>query len=146
MIKYKVYLASTFNPDTRDNMYSAINILRNTNVLDVYAPVEHEIINAWDYPNSEWGLMVFENDITAIQQSDIVVVLSYGRIEDTSGVTWEAGFAFALGKKVIIVEMTDNIMSLMVANGRYATVRGLDGLANYDWNLMLQMRTNTEQK
>ena len=90
--------------------------------------------------------MVFENDITAIQQSDIVVVLSYGRIEDTSGVTWEAGFAFALGKKVIIVEMTDNVMSLMVANGRYATVKGLDGLRSYNWNDMLQLRSYTEQK
>lgn len=145
MRKNKVYLASTFNLEKRENMQSAIEILRNAG-LEVYAPVEHQIHNAWDYPNTEWGLMVFENDIAAIQNCDIVVVLSYGRTEDTSGVTWEAGFAFGIGKKVIIVEMTDNIMSLMVANGRYATVRGLDELAGYNWETMFPLRTETEQK
>ena len=141
----KVYLASTFNLDKRDNMQKALNLLRSKG-LEVYAPVEHKILNDWDYPNTEWGLMVFQNDVAAIQWSDIVVVLSYGRIDETSGVAWEAGFAFGLGKKVIVVEMTDNIMSLMVANGRYATVRGLDGLAKYDWDTMPKTRSQTEQK
>lgn len=42
--------------------------------------------------------------------------------------------------------MTDNVMSLMTANGRYATVCGLAGLASYDWDNMPKMRTDTEQK
>lgn len=141
----KIYLASTFNFDKRDNMQKAIKLLRDKG-FEVYAPVEHKILNDWDYPNHEWGLMVFQSDTAAIQQCDIVVALSYGRIDETSGVAWEAGFAFGLGKKVIIVEMTDNIMSLMVANGRYATVRGLDGLAKYDWDVMPKTRSYTEQK
>ena len=37
-------------------------------------------------------------------------------------------------------------MSLMVANGRYATVKGLDGLLQYDWKTMPKSRTKTEQK
>lgn len=140
----KIYLASPLSVEKRKDMYEAIEILREQN-FDVYAPVEHKIDNAWDYPNPEWGLMVFENDITAIKESDIVVMLSYGRMS-TAGANWEAGYAYGLGKTIILVEMTDEVMSLMVANGRYATVKGLDGLAKYDWSEMPKTRTNTEQK
>ena len=129
-MKYKVYLATTFNEDLRHDMHTAISVLRNLG-FEVYAPVEHTIPNAWDYPNDEWGLMVFENDVEAIKNCDYMVMLSYGRESiagATAGTNWEAGFAFGIGKKVSVVEMTDNIMSLMVANGRYATVKGLSGL------------------
>ena len=140
----KIYLASPLSIEKRLDMYEAIEILREKN-HDVYAPVEHKIDNAWDYPNPEWGLMVFENDIEAIKESDVVVMLSYGRMS-TAGANWEAGYAFGIGKTIILVEMTDEVMSLMVANGRYATVRGLAGLAKYNWSEMPKTRTNTEQK
>ena len=41
--------------------------------------------------------------------------------------------------------MTDTPMLLMVANGRYATVKGLEGLEQYDWTNMPKTRTNTVQ-
>ena len=148
MTKKKIYIATTFQEDKRSDMHTAIDLLRNLG-FEVYAPVEHIIPNAWDYPNDEWGLMVFEADVEAIKQSDYVVMLSYGResnVGATAGTNWEAGFAFGIGKKVIVVEMTDNVMSLMVANGRYATVKGLSGLKNYDWKNLPQTRTKTEQK
>ena len=140
----KIYLASSLNSNCRGDMYKAVEMLRAKG-MDVYAPVEHKIPNAWDYPNDEWGLMVFTADITAIDDCDIVVMLCYGR-NSTAGANWEAGYAYGTGKKVIVVEMTDEVMSLMVANGRYATVKGLEGLANYDWEVMPKTRTNTEQK
>lgn len=140
----KIYLASSLSEDKRPKMMEAINHLRAIG-HDVYAPVEHKIANAWDYPNDEWGLMVFEDDIKAINESDAVVMLSYGR-DSTAGANWECGYAFGIGKKVILVEMTDGVMSLMVANGRYATIKGIDGLMGYDWNTMPPTRTKTEQK
>ena len=140
----KVYISSTLSLDKRDNMKKAAEIVRNEG-FDVYDPSEHQIDHAWEYPNREWGLMVFQADIQAIRESDYVVVLSYGR-ESTAGTNWEAGYAFGLGKKVILVEMTDNVMSLLVANGRYATVKGLKGLEEYDWDEMPKTRTKTEQK
>ena len=146
MDKYKVYLAAPLSQDKRNDMSNALQILRENKMLEVYAPVEHTIPNAWDYPNNEWGLMVFTEDIQAIQNSDFVVVLSYGRLANTAGATWEAGYAFGIGKTVIVVEMTDEIMSLMVANGRYATVKGLYGLSEYDWETLPKSRTSTEQK
>lgn len=140
----KIYLATPLSLDKREDMEKAARILY-TSGHDVYCPVDLKIPNAWDYPNNEWGLMVFQSDINAINNADIVVMLSYGRMS-TAGANWEAGYAFGIGKKIIVVEMTNEIMSLMVANGRYATVKGLEGLKNYDWDKMPKTRTDTEQK
>ena len=140
----KIYLATPFLQEHRGDMHTAKSILRNAG-HEVYVPVENFIPNAWDYPNTEWGLVVFNSDVQAINKCDVVVMLSYGRM-GTAGCNWEAGYAFGIGKKIILVEMTDNVMSLMVANGRYATVKGLDGLLDYDWETMPKSRTDTEQK
>ena len=143
----KIYLAAPFgelNSDKRKNAENAKRILSDRGNA-VHCPWETIIPNAWDYPNDEWGAMVFASDIDAINRCDIVVMLSYGR-ESTAGTNWEAGYAFGIGKKVIVVEMTNNVMSLMVSNGRWATVKGLDGLVNYNFSEMPKCRTKTEQK
>jgi nucleoside 2-deoxyribosyltransferase len=143
-MKEKVYLASSLNQELRIESLKAKTILETAG-FDVYYPLEYTIPNAWDYPNTEWGLMVFQNDIAAIDACDYLVLLTHGR-NSTAGANWEAGYAFAKGKKVIVVEMDADIMSLMVANGRYATVSGLAGLAQYHWFVMPKTRTSTEQK
>ena len=140
----KIYLASPISQERRQDMQQAKKILLKAG-HELYVPLEHFIPNAWDYPNDEWGLMVFTSDINAIEWCDALVLISYGRM-GTAGSNWEAGYAFAKEKKVIVVEMTDETMSVMVANGRYATVKGLEGLAEYDWTTMPKTRTNTEQK
>ena len=140
----KIYLAASLDGDKREGMKTAVDILRERG-FDVYSPVENKIPNDWDYPNTEWGLMVFTSDINAINHCDVLVLLSYGRYS-TAGANWEAGYAYGTGKKVLVVEMTDEPMSLMVANGRYATIRGLDALAKYDFSTMPKTRTQTEQK
>ena len=144
-MKKKVYIASSLNQDKREAISKAKQILLDKG-LDVYSPVEHVVPNAWDYPNDEWGLMVFTNDYTAIKDSDIVVVLNYGREGTTLGTGIEQGIAFEAGIKVILVEMTEDVQSLMAANARYATVSGLNGLESYDFETMSQTRTSTEQK
>lgn len=142
-----VYLAAPFgemNSVKRNVAEKARDILINKGFI-VHCPWETIIPNAWDYPNDEWGQMVFACDVDAINRSDIVVVLSYGR-ESTAGTNWEAGYAFGIGKKVIIVQMTDAVMSLMVANGRWATVCGLEGLLKYDFDSTPKTRVLVEQK
>lgn len=112
----------------------------------VFCPWEYKVPQAWEYPNSEWGLMVFMNDIKAIDSYDIVIMLSYGR-NSTAGTNWEAGYAFRTNKKVIVVEMDNpKMMSPMVANGRYATVHGIEGLEKYPFSSMPKLRSTTEQK
>ena len=142
-----VYLAAPFGEplsDKRNNALNAKKILENKG-MTVFCPWEYMIPHAYEYPNNEWGQMVFINDVKALDGADIVVVLSYGR-NSTAGTNWEAGYAFGTGKTVIIVEMTKEIMSVMVSNGTYARVCGLDGLEEYDFNSMPKTRTLTEQK
>ena len=135
----KVYIAAPFGKigePKRHNAESAAIIMEKKG-FEVYCPWKNIIPHAWDYPNIEWGQMVFANDM--------VIVLSYGR-ESTAGTNWEAGYAFGIGKTVVLVEMTDKVMSLMVANGRWATLRGLHDLEDYDFEQMIKCRTVTEVK
>lgn len=143
----KAYIASPFFENAhRASAIRAAEILRSHGI-DTYLPLEHKIENAWDYPNHEWGRKVFEADIKAINEADTVVILSYGRMA-SAGTSFEAGYAYGTGKRVIVVEMPGvELMSLMVANGRYATVKGLEGLAAYDFIRMPETRDNEmEQK
>ena len=143
----KAYIASPFFEDShRAAAIAAANILRDKGI-DTYLPLEHKVPNAWDYKNYEWGHKVFSADIQAIEDADTVVVLSYGRIA-SAGTNFEAGYAYGRGKRVIVVEMPEvTLMSLMVANGRHATVKGLEGLAAYDFVTMPMLEDrDMEQK
>lgn len=149
----KIYLASSMAPEYRDIIQSAAKILRDLK-YEVYVPLEHTIPNAWDYPNNEWGLMVFTEDVSAIQDSSWVVLLNYGRngTSPTGGSAWEAGFAYGIGKRVVVVDMIKNKSehtSLMIENGRYATVDGLDEMKTFFENGGLEdpvkYRTKHEQ-
>lgn len=141
----KLYLASSLSPESRPNMYRALEILRNLG-HEVYAPVEHFIDDAWSYSNREWGRLVFEADISAINDSEAVVALSNGRTGTTAGSSWEIGYSYGIRKKVVVVELDEGIQSLMVSNGCHATVKGMEGLANYDFDSMPQSITESEQK
>ena len=127
----KSYLASPFggkDSKHRKDAEKVAQILRETD-NEVYCPWKYQVPNAWDYPNTEWGLMVFTNDVQAIDDCNIMVALSYGKYETSSGTNWEIGYAYAKGKQVIVVEMEDpQVMSLMVSNGCYSRVRGIEGL------------------
>lgn len=140
----KIYLASTLQKNKRGEMEEARDILVNQG-HSVYVPGEQKIDGAWEYSNQDWARLVFEADIRAIKECDVVVMLSQGR-KSTAGVNWEAGYAYGIGKKVIVVEMTNKPMSLMVSNGGHAVVEGLAGLCEYDWSGMPRLRTETEQK
>lgn len=144
----KIYLATPVGDPTDAMIRANAAIAEETLIekgFEVYCPWKIHVPHAWEYPNTEWGLMVFMADMIELDKADMVVVLSYGRA-GTCGTAWEQGYAYAKEKKIIMVEMTDEIQSIMMANGRYATVKGLIGLSEYDFNEMLMTRTETEQK
>ena len=141
----KIYLASSLSNENRHHMYEALKKLRESG-HDVYGPVEHAIENAWDYSNKDWGRLVFEEDVRAINEADCIVAISYGRSKTTAGSSWEIGYAYGTGKKVVVVEMNEEPQSLMVSNGSWATVKGMDGLMEYDFDEMPRQITESEQK
>ncbi len=144
----KIYLATPVGDptdvDIRTNAKRAYEILIEKG-YDVYAPWTMKIQRAWDYPNKDWGLMVFTVDLQHLEECDIVVVLSYGRYS-TTGTAWEQGYAYARDKRILVVEMNTNIQSIMIANGCNASVKGLLGLSNYDLDNFPYIKTETEQK
>lgn len=132
----RIYIAAPFHQEHhRANAIKVAEILRKRGHC-VYLPLEHKIQDAWTYPNYIWGKMVFNNDIDAIDESDCVIVLSYGR-ESTAGTNWEAGYAYGKRKHVVVIEMPEvKLMSLMVANGRTATLKSIEELKYYDFITM----------
>ena len=98
----KIYLASPFFNEAELEVYRrAISLLRAEG-YEVYVPQEHTIENAWSLSNEDWASQVFREDIKAIEDCDVVMVLNFGMYSD-SGTAWEAGYAFALHKSVVQV-------------------------------------------
>jgi nucleoside 2-deoxyribosyltransferase len=114
----KIYLASPwFNEHEKDMYFRFIKKMREDG-NEVYAPVEHEIPNAWDISNKVWGTSVFNEDISAINTCDEVWVLNFGMYSD-SGTAWECGYAYGIGKPVrmFVDDWNEKIYSLMMVNG-----------------------------
>ena len=113
----KIYVAAPFfNEWERCCMIKTVEKLRELG-HEVYAPAEHEVMNAWDKPNRIWAREVFEADVTAINGCDKVVAIYDGLYSD-SGTAWEIGYAYAMGKQVEIL-LTNKAAksSLMIVNG-----------------------------
>ena len=125
MSEYDVYMAAPvvgMDAEKREQvesvMRAVINKLSKEEELMVcYTPWLLKIPNAWNMPQNEWARCVFTQDVLALDESETVIVCDYGR-HASCGTAWEAGYAFAKGKKVIVVTMPGvEEVSLMVHNG-----------------------------
>ena len=112
----KIYLASPFFNDKEILIYDEI-IKKLRQKHEVFVPREHVIENAWEMTNKEWGKAVFDMDVEAIRDCDVVVALNWGMYSD-SGTAWECGFAYGIGKKVInLICDQEKEYSVMMING-----------------------------
>lgn len=115
----KIYLASPlFTEYEREQVRQIAEALR-ADGNEVYVPMEHEIENAWSMSNADWGKTVFDEDVKAIRECDQVVCIYYGLYSD-SGTAWECGFAYGIGKPVVLYDAAGDEVSLMVVNGAKA--------------------------
>lgn len=114
----KIYLAGSCSVENRTLLHKIAKVLRKR-TEDVYCPYEHEVPNAWGISQEEWARAVFEADTKAIKECDVMVVVTPGR-ESTAGTNWEQGYAYALGKKVLVLQTTNNATSLMTYCGSTA--------------------------
>lgn len=140
----KVYIACPMNPKYRESEERCVKMLRLRG-YNVYFPAEFKVENAWSLPNTEWAKAVYDSDLEALNNADAIVFLYYGQ-EACTGSAWEAGYAVAKNKRVIVVEMLDNIKdSLMIYNGAYSVLCGENDLNHYDIFSNERKFTNTEQ-
>ena len=139
----RVYLASPWFRDNERVMYKNILDKMREEGLDVYAPIEHEIVNAWDLPNDVWGRKVFQEDIDAIRNCDEVWVLNFGMYSD-SGTAWECGFAYGIGKTVrqlVYNFAKEKTFSLMMINGCEEVDTMLNYLTNsYNFSIDIEQK------
>lgn len=115
----KAYLAAPFFNQNERYIYArVIDYLRHAEMLDLYVPQEHTVEDAWNLSNSAWAWEVFKEDLRALDEAKVVYVLNFGMYSD-SGTAWEAGYAYAKGKRIvnILVDQKDNVYSLMMING-----------------------------
>lgn len=87
-----------------------------TEKIEVYRPGKHKVPNAWGIDMPTWAQCVFTMDVIAIDECDWVVVADYGR-KGTSGTSWEAGYSFAKGKKILVVQMPNVEESSLMTQG-----------------------------
>ncbi len=112
----KIYLAGSCSSDDRTMMKHIAEHLRTREDTEVYCPFELQIPNAWDMSQEEWAQKVFDEDVRAIKEADVVVLITPGR-ESTAGTNWEQGYAYALGKELYVFQITDKATSLMTYCG-----------------------------
>lgn len=112
----KIYLASPLFTEFEKTMARTSAKFLREKGNEVYAPMEHQVEDAWTLPNHIWAREVFNKDIEAIQECDVVVCLYYGLYSD-SGTAWECGYAYGIGKPVDLVNLAGQELSLMVVNG-----------------------------
>ena len=112
---YMIYLAGSCSSEQRTLMVNIAKHLRK-NGYEIYCPFELKIENAWDYSQEDWSQMVFNTDITAMNNCDYAIIISLGRIS-SAGTNWECGYLYACGIPVYVLQVTDTPTSLMTFCG-----------------------------
>lgn len=115
----KIYLCGSCSSDNRTVMIKAFNYLKKYFPdSEIYTPFTLKIENAWDLTQEKWSEEVFNKDIKELNNCDLFIHISFGRIS-SAGSNWEQGYAYALGKKIFVLQVTDNDTSLMTYCGCY---------------------------
>ena len=114
-----VYVASPLHtPECKAEITEVVNYLRKQPEVNVYSPMELKIPNAWDLPNQEWALKVYQNDIEQLNKADVVVCIYRGfKFAGGTGTAFELGYATAQHKPIIVLctDITSK-QSLMIIN------------------------------
>lgn len=131
----KVYLAGpviTNDPIIKQQMETLETTLNNMRIYDrysdiekeyveVYRPGKHKVPNAWGIDMATWGQCVFTMDVIAIDECEWMVLADYGR-QATAGTSWEAGYAFAKGVKILVIQMPGVEESSLMTQGCAANI------------------------
>ena len=130
--KKKVYLASPFFNDTQlVDMVRVLGTLRNKK-LEVFSPYENQNKDL-EFASREWRTKTFNSDVGHIKWCDIVVALVNGNYMD-SGTAWEIGYAYAIGKPVIVINLNKEPVNLMISDSLHAYIDSIEDLEKYDFD------------
>ena len=118
----RLYIAGPCDTEHRTLMVRAAKALEERG-YEVYKPWELKIPGAWDYSQEDWSKLVYQADVDAINNCDIMLVISVGRIS-SAGTSWEQGYAFGRDKEVWVIQVNEEQTSLMTFNGCTGFING----------------------
>lgn len=135
--KTKVYLAAPVvtGADVKGQVDTVCDRLRKWDALQVYRPGEHKVPNEWGIPQSVWGQCVFTMDVNAIDECDWVVVCDFGYNCTSIGTAWECGYAFAKGKKILVITMPEVSRTSLMIEGCASNIISFDDLKRPYWTV-----------
>lgn len=123
----KIYLAGPVVADDGvKNLVSAVYDKLSGTFDTIYRPGLHKVPNEWGITMQMWGQCVFTMDVLAIDDCDWVVLCNFGRAGASAGTAWECGYAFAKGKKILVVNMPGSKDSSLMITGCAANVVDFD--------------------
>lgn len=128
-----IYLASPFFNDTEVKNIEYVESVLEDKGLAYFSPMRHSVDGKPGTP--EWAHKVFNVDKGEIEKADAVVALYYGNTSD-SGTAWECGYAYSIGKPVVLVHIDrDGDSNLMMHCGCWTNIY-LDELKDYNFETM----------
>ena len=153
-----IYIAASFayedkakTSQKKDLIEKTVKRLKKFLKGDYYLPHQLKIPNAWDISLEEWSKAVYEHDIKALNDADLVIFLSFGK-ENNAGSAWEVGYIVGRNNKVlsfdeqklVLVKMTDEPESLMISNSIDRIITSNE-IETYDWKTLPKYRTKMEK-
>lgn len=126
MIKLKVYLAGGWFSENQDRVLTQIEeILSNYNCFKVYSPRRQTQFKSGTKPSKEICEIVFNNNIVAIEDCDIMIASTE---EKDMGTVFEMGIAFQLEKPIIAVYFHKEPYNLMLEEASSGVARNTEQL------------------
>ena len=126
----RVYLASGFfNPFQLEAVAIAEDHLRGEG-FDVFSPREHQHPEL-EFGSKEWREVTFDNDIDHIVKSDFVFAILDNDMDE--GVLMEIGYAYAIGRPIVILDLSSKTINLMVSDSLTAYLSSWDDVKHYDF-------------
>ncbi|WP_292364872.1 MULTISPECIES: nucleoside 2-deoxyribosyltransferase [unclassified Methanoculleus] len=96
--RYRVYLAAPLFSEAERTYNLALRDLLQEHLFDVYLP--QEVGDTSHTRSRKEHRAIFAQHLQALRDADIIVAVIDGADAD-SGTSWEMGYAYALGKKVV---------------------------------------------
>ena len=101
------------------------------NLYDICVPHRYKVEHAWDLPLEVWAQDVFEYDMKELEDSNIVLFISFGK-ENNDGAAFEVGYAHSKKKKIIMIKMNDEVESAMIFPSA-DVILYREEIEKYDW-------------
>lgn len=154
----KIYIAASFayedkakTSQRKDLIEKTVKRIKKLLKGNYYLPHQLKIPNAWDISLEEWSRKVYEHDVKALDEADLVIFLSFGK-ENNAGSVWEVGYIIGSNsqvlsfdeQKLIVIKMTDEPESLMISNSVDRIITSAE-IETYDWKTLPEYKTNLEK-